>query len=118
MENEKDGFSDEVSRFDIAEGVSMARDIIDAESEQSAKIEIKKRTDWANMALEVIALISRLQNKPTEMKMGYSLSPGGILNAYREGDLTFKQAVKALEKWRQGKQGKKYLTDSLEKHIG
>lgn len=59
-----------------------------------------KRTDWDCMAKEVISLIRRLQKKPREMRLGYQRSPGGIINAYREGDITFKKAVLELERWK------------------
>jgi len=39
-----------------------------------------------------------LDDKPSELKIGYSICAGGILNAYREGDLNFEEAVKAIEK--------------------
>lgn len=32
-----------------------------------------------------------------ELKMDFSMSYGGVLNAYREGDLTFKQAIGYLK---------------------
>jgi hypothetical protein len=40
---------------------------------------------------------SVLNKKPNELKIGYSLSAGGILNAYREGDLSFKEASDKIE---------------------
>ena len=40
-----------------------------------------------------------LDYKPSECKIGYQCNPGGILNAYREGDLNFKEACRALDKW-------------------
>lgn len=62
---------------------------------------IRKRTDWGQMEKEVAALIARLRRKP--QKLGYQCSPGGILNAYREGDITFNKAVKELERWKNRK---------------
>ena len=62
---------------------------------------IKKRTDWEQMEKEVAALIARLRRKP--QKLGYQCSPGGILNAYREGDITINKAVKELERWKDRK---------------
>ena len=60
---------------------------------------IKKRTDWSKMSKEVRALITRLRRRP--QKLGFiQCSPGGILNAYREGDITFNRAVKELERWK------------------
>jgi hypothetical protein len=54
---------------------------------------------WNSMRNELNELHQRLQEKPDSEKMGYAVCPGGILNAYREGDITFKQAVKAIEEW-------------------
>lgn len=59
---------------------------------------ISKRNDWEQMALEVNALVKRLARKPT--KIGYQFSPQGILNAYREGDISFARAVRDLNRWR------------------
>jgi hypothetical protein len=54
---------------------------------------------WNSMRNELNELHQRLQEKPDSEKMGYACCPGGILNAYREADITFKQAVKAIEEW-------------------
>lgn len=70
---------------------------------------ISKRTDWEQMTKEVYALIARLRRKP--LKLGYQCFPGGILNAYREGDLTFKGAVKALENWKDREVQKALVTN-------
>jgi len=40
-----------------------------------------------------------LQEKPDDKKLPFQRSPGGILNAYREGDLSFDDAVMHLEDW-------------------
>lgn len=48
----------------------------------------------------VNVLMEILKHKPRELKCGYQCSPGGILNAYREGDVTFNEAVKQLEDWK------------------
>lgn len=61
--------------------------------------EISKRTDWEQMTREVNALIKRLRRKP--VKNAIQLSPQGILNAYREGDLAFTRAVRELNRWRE-----------------
>jgi hypothetical protein len=37
-----------------------------------------------------------LAAKPKELRMGYGLHPRGILNAYREGDLSFDEACDIL----------------------
>lgn len=39
----------------------------------------------------------KLSNKPDEYKYGYYHSPGSILNAYREGDISFEDAEKILK---------------------
>lgn len=71
---------------------------------ETASANIDLRTDWENMVKEVGALIQRLQAKP--VKLAYSFTPGSILNAYREGDLSFNEAVERLEQWK----GSKYNT--------
>ena len=38
-----------------------------------------------------------LNDKPSCFKIGYVLSPGGVLNAYREGDLNFTEAASVLQ---------------------
>ena len=52
---------------------------------------------WDGLVVAVNALTGILKYKPRSMRTGYSLNPGSILNAYREGDLTFNQALKALK---------------------
>lgn len=37
-----------------------------------------------------------LDDKPKHLRIGYSLHPGAILNAYREGDATLDEAVEAI----------------------
>jgi hypothetical protein len=68
--------------------------------ELTVAVQKVKRTDWQQMIQEVNALNRRLQKKPRELKLGYQCSSGGILNAYREGNLTFRGAVAALKRWR------------------
>ena len=52
---------------------------------------------WEDI-IEIANLIRKILNeKPQELKIGYSVSPGGILNAYREGDLSFDEAVSKLK---------------------
>lgn len=36
-----------------------------------------------------------------EEKLGFWNSPGSILNAYREGDLSFNEAVEQLKAWKE-----------------
>lgn len=59
---------------------------------------IEERTDWDQMADEVYALIVRLRQKPE--KTAFALGPGQILNAYREGDISFEEAVEIIQKWK------------------
>jgi hypothetical protein len=54
---------------------------------------------WKQMRNQLNELHKKLQQKPDSEKMGYAVCPGGILNAYREADITFKQTVKAIEEW-------------------
>ena len=51
---------------------------------------------WEGMRLRVNALHMKLQEKPLSEKLGYSNSPGGILNAYREGDIPWGAAIAQL----------------------
>ena len=61
---------------------------------------IRERLTWEEMIDRVNTTIKKLQRKPKSMKGGHYLEPGSILDAYCEGDLTFKQAVKELEIWK------------------
>jgi hypothetical protein len=60
----------------------------------------KGKVYWEGIIHAVNALMSILKHKPREFKDCVTLHPGGILNAYREGDLTFNQAVRELERWK------------------
>lgn len=46
---------------------------------------------------ELNRLHTILSHAPKEQKYGYQLSVSGILNAYREGDIAFDNAVRLLE---------------------
>lgn len=70
---------------------------------------ISERTDWDRMINEVDALRRRLREKPQELRIGYSITPGGILNAYCEGDILFEQAVAELTKLTPGTAMKKVI---------
>lgn len=59
---------------------------------------MKTKQYWTNLVSEANKIRKELDGKPEELKIGYWLSPGSILNAYREGDLTFNEAVKELTK--------------------
>lgn len=54
---------------------------------------------WEQMRNQLNGLHKKLQQKPDSEKMGYAVCPGGILNAYREGDITFSNAVESLNEW-------------------
>ena len=56
-------------------------------------------SEWEEKRQRVNSLVRELQAKPDSEKVGYSLSPGGILNAHREGDVTFDAAVHAIQEW-------------------
>ncbi|MDD5217889.1 MAG: hypothetical protein PHS88_07275 [Candidatus Omnitrophica bacterium] len=59
----------------------------------------KVKRDWKALTVALNELHSLLQQKPRREKCGFQGSPGGILNAYREGDVTFEQAVRHLKGW-------------------
>lgn len=61
---------------------------------------MKRERDWSAIVSTVNELMAILKRKPCSAKLGVQLSPGGILNGYREGDLTFNQAVKKLQHWK------------------
>jgi len=54
---------------------------------------------WSEKREQVNALVLELQQKPEGEMMGYALNAAGILNAYREGDVLFDDAVAQLEEW-------------------
>lgn len=59
----------------------------------------KKEIDWDALVVAVNILHALVQRKPRSKRIPFQLSPSGILNAYREGDVTFNQAVKHIERW-------------------
>ena len=52
------------------------------------------------MVEQVNGLMQKLKHKPDHLKNLFQLSAGGILNAYREGDINFDEAVGYLELWK------------------
>lgn len=54
---------------------------------------------WEEKRQQVNKLVQELQKKPDHEKHGHYLNPGSILNAYREGDLLFDDAVHELDRW-------------------
>ena len=53
--------------------------------------------EWNSKRKELNILHRDLQNKPEREKLGYQLSLGGILNAYRWGDISFGEACELLQ---------------------
>lgn len=45
----------------------------------------------------LICEIRSLKEAHPDLQIGYQLSPGGILNAYREGDIDFETAVHRIK---------------------
>jgi hypothetical protein len=60
-------------------------------------IQVSHREDWDQMKSEVDGLIKRLSQKPLALKLGHHASPVGILNTYREKDLSLMEAVRRFE---------------------
>lgn len=54
--------------------------------------------EWEEKRRKLNVLHAELRHKPESEKMGYSLSPGGILNAHREADISFGEAEDALQR--------------------
>lgn len=54
------------------------------------------REDWTAIATDVNDSIALLRTKPDKFKAAIQLTPDGILNAYREGDISFEDAVGRL----------------------
>ena len=54
---------------------------------------------WKQMRNQLNELHEKLSQKPENEKMGFAFCPGGVLNAYREGDITFERAVEVLNEW-------------------
>lgn len=55
--------------------------------------------NWEAKRNHVNSLVAELQKKPESEKLAYPLNPAGILNAYREGDVLFEDAVSQLREW-------------------
>lgn len=54
---------------------------------------------WARLVEKANRIRKNLDAKPKEIRLGTSLSPGSILNAYREGDMSFDEAVTAINRY-------------------
>ena len=60
--------------------------------------ELQSKIDQINKLLKEVQTAKK---KDKSLRLGtMGLHPGCILNAYREGDLTFDEAIKKLEEWR------------------
>jgi len=55
---------------------------------------------WSGVTDALNTLHKMLQKKPKDIRIGVRLDPGSILNGYREGDVSFAQAVGLLNKWK------------------
>lgn len=53
--------------------------------------------DYISLVKQINDLHQKLQDKPEKDKLGYQISVGGILNAYREGDLSFDATCNLLK---------------------
>ena len=62
----------------------------------TAKLTDDDRAYWDAAVDTVNAARKLLDDKPQRLRIGYSPHPGSILNAYREGDVTFTEAVEAI----------------------
>jgi|GEM_PF-5288056 len=56
-------------------------------------------SEWLGLVEAANAISGILKRKPKVLRKGFGLHPGGILNAFREGDVSFRQAVKQLHVW-------------------
>jgi hypothetical protein len=54
---------------------------------------------WNSKREELNKLLKELQQKPQSEIIGHIKTPPGILNAYREGDVSFNDAIKELREW-------------------
>ena len=53
---------------------------------------------WTDIVEKANQMRKWLDEKPDEYKIGYQCSTGGILNAFREGDLNFDEARAELDR--------------------
>jgi len=73
--------------------------------------DIRKVNELVVIVSNAISELRELKRNNPELKLGYVNSYGGVLNAYREGDLTFKEAISELENIAKNK-----IDDSSEEH--
>lgn len=59
----------------------------------------KTQSYWDSKREQVNKLVEELQGKPNEFMLGHFEYPESILNAYREGDVSFGDAVQELQRW-------------------
>lgn len=60
----------------------------------------RTKEDWEALVTAVNELHSIIQRKPKRFRRALQLTPDGILNAYREGDISFDKAVHELNEWK------------------
>ena len=70
-----------------------------AVASDTTQVRNDKELYYATLRANLNAIHKEIQNAPDEFKIGYQISPGGVLNAYREGDIDFKTAINHLEKF-------------------
>jgi len=56
-------------------------------------------TSWDQKRKQINRLLKELQRKPANEMLGHWRTPESILNAYREGDLLFPDALQELKEW-------------------
>ena len=66
---------------------------------QPSPSEPKTQSYWDTKREQINKLIKELQSKPHEFILGHFEYPESILNAYREGDVLFDDAVQELQRW-------------------
>ena len=69
------------------------------EAPQPSSTEPKTQSYWDTKREQINKLIKELQSKPHEFILGHFEYPESILNAYREGDVLFDDAVQELQRW-------------------
>ncbi len=67
--------------------------------EVERRLAFDSRAFWEQVVSAANVIRKLLNGKPPDLRIQYRLEPGSILNAYREGDLSFDQAVNALKIW-------------------
>ena len=68
-----------------------------AKIKEVRRLVLTPENTWEGMRLRINTLHMALQEKPLSEKLGYALCPEGILNAYREADISSEAAVAQLK---------------------